>query len=132
MKTIVGTPYYLAPEVFEGQYNKECDCWSLGVICYILLFKQIPFSGDSLAEVSLKIKEGVLTWHEESDVSDKAKDFISRLLNVDKQKRLTCQQALEHEWITQFLSSNENGEDVEMEDEALFALCNYKCDSELK
>ena len=78
MKTIVGTPYYLAPEVFEGQYQKECDCWSLGVIAYILLFGSIPFKGSSLAEISLRIKEGIVNFDTNQDykVSESSKDFI--------------------------------------------------------
>ena len=51
LKTLVGTPYYVAPEVLEGDYSKECDCWSLGVILYIILSGYLPFQGQNHAEV---------------------------------------------------------------------------------
>ena len=44
MKTIVGTNIFMAPEVFQGKYNYKCDTWSLGVISYILLTGNPPFS----------------------------------------------------------------------------------------
>ena len=44
-KTVVGTPYYLAPEVLHGDYSKECDCWSLGVIMYVIISSYLPFHG---------------------------------------------------------------------------------------
>jgi calcium-dependent protein kinase len=45
LETIVGTPYYVAPEVLEGKYGFECDMWSLGVLMYILLSGYLPFPG---------------------------------------------------------------------------------------
>ena len=45
--SIVGTPYYVAPEVLNGNYGIECDCWSIGVIMYIILSGFLPFSGNT-------------------------------------------------------------------------------------
>jgi calcium-dependent protein kinase len=55
MNTIAGTPYFISPEVLNGEYGKECDLWSLGVVLFMLLTGQYPFDGSSRAEVFGKI-----------------------------------------------------------------------------
>ena len=65
LKTLVGTPYYVAPEVLDGDYSKECDCWSLGVILYIILSGYLPFQGNNAAEVYAAVKKGEITFEHE-------------------------------------------------------------------
>ena len=43
MKTIAGTPYYMAPEVLDGKYENKCDTWSLGVLLYVFMSVYLPF-----------------------------------------------------------------------------------------
>ena len=55
LKTIAGTPYYMAPEVLEGQYDSKCDTWSLGVLLYVFMSGYLPFQGDNRNDVFSKI-----------------------------------------------------------------------------
>jgi NIMA (never in mitosis gene a)-related kinase len=55
-ETIVGTPYFMAPEITRGtQYSFSSDVWSLGVIVYYMCTYQMPFNGDSVLELEEKV-----------------------------------------------------------------------------
>lgn len=58
MNELVGTPYYIAPEVINKKYTYKCDMWSLGVILFALLCGEPCFNGNSVEEVMEKIKIG--------------------------------------------------------------------------
>ncbi|EZG85645.1 putative calcium-dependent protein kinase [Gregarina niphandrodes] len=100
--SVVGTPYYVAPEVLFGSYNKMCDLWSAGVILYILLCGYPPFHGKDNKEILEKVKAGSYNFDTKAwkRVADYSKDLIRRLLTYDPRRRLTAAEALQHPWIT--------------------------------
>jgi len=51
MNEILGTPFYIAPEVIKEKYNEKCDIWSLGNILYFMITKKRLFDGKTLAEI---------------------------------------------------------------------------------
>mmetsp|Transcript_36250 Transcript_36250/g.53154 ORF Transcript_36250/g.53154 Transcript_36250/m.53154 type:complete len:560 (-) Transcript_36250:497-2176(-) len=101
MKTKVGTPYYVAPEVLRREYTKSCDIWSIGVISYILLCGYPPFYGDSDNQIFDSVRTGVFDFPSPDwdGISDAAKDFICCLLRKDPSLRLVASEALAHKWI---------------------------------
>ncbi len=96
LNDIVGSAYYVAPEVLHRSYSMEADIWSIGVITYILLCGSRPF----WARTESGIFRSVLRADPNFDdspwptVSAEAKDFVKRFLNKDYRKRMTAVQAL--------------------------------------
>ncbi|XP_058086885.1 CDPK-related kinase 3 isoform X1 [Magnolia sinica] len=101
LNDIVGSAYYVAPEVLHRSYSMEADIWSIGVITYILLCGSRPF----WARTESGIFRAVLRADPNFDdapwpaVSPEAKDFVKRFLNKDYRKRMTAAQALTHPWL---------------------------------
>ena len=106
-KPIVGSIYYIAPEVFNKKYNMECDLWSAGVILYMLITGCPPFDGEDNKKIMEKIKIGIFDKNNINykNASFEVKDLISKLLVIDPNKRLTANQALQHPWLNKTKSN---------------------------
>lgn len=101
MKTIAGTPFFLAPEIVRGKkYSAKIDIWSVGVITYQLLYGTTPFhSSKGFQELYQRIQNADFSFPAEIPISDAAKDFISSLLVVSPTNRPNAQQAMAHHWL---------------------------------
>ncbi|MED6224345.1 Calcium-dependent protein kinase 18 [Stylosanthes scabra] len=93
---IVGSAYYVAPEVLKRKSGPESDVWSIGVITYILLCGRRPFwdkTEDGIFKEVLRNKPDFRRkpW---PSISNAAKDLVKKLLVKDPRARLTAAQAL--------------------------------------
>jgi len=105
LRTQCGSLAYTAPEVLQGKkvgYSYPADLWSIGVVAYVLLAGYFPFKTESdsgMYDHILKCKYtfGAEIW---THVSMDAKDFISKLLLLNPDDRMTAKVALQHPWLT--------------------------------
>jgi calcium-dependent protein kinase len=97
---ILGTPYYIAPEVIDGEYNEKCDIWSIGVIMFILLGGSPPFNGNDDDEILRSVKRGEYSLEGKAwnYISKGAKDLLRKMLTHDHKKRISAGEAYQHEW----------------------------------
>ena len=131
---IVGSIYYIAPEVLKKKYNSKCDLWSCGVIMYILLTGVPPFGGSNNQTIIKKILVGE---YDKTRLSKRCKaciDLIDKLLEKDISKRIRADAALRHKWF-QIYKSKEIRVDIEdpkIIEAYLRNLKNYKKSSEIQ
>ncbi len=97
---VVGSSYYIAPEVLNKNYNEKCDVWSCGVIMYILLSQRPPFGGRNDKEIMENVKKGTFDLQSPpfNQLSESGIDLINKLLTIDVDKRISAEEALNHPW----------------------------------
>lgn len=110
LQTQCGTAAFAAPEILIGnRYGTEVDMWSLGVVFYQLILGDHPFYNpdDSIMIQNIKIGNcrHQIEYCNSSYISNETKVFLSSLLQVNPQKRLSAKEALEHSWIRHHNSS---------------------------
>ncbi|GJZ02718.1 calcium-dependent protein kinase 1-like protein [Tanacetum coccineum] len=93
---VVGSPYYVAPEILRKDYGPEVDVWSAGVIVYILLSGVPPFWAETEQGIFKQVLHGDLDFASDPwpSISDGAKDLVRRMLVRDPKKRLTAHAVL--------------------------------------
>nr|XP_016470887.1 PREDICTED: calcium-dependent protein kinase 17-like isoform X2 [Nicotiana tabacum] len=129
-KDIVGSAYYIAPEVLKRRYGPEVDIWSIGVMLYILLCGVPPFWAESENGIFNAILRGHVDFSSDPwpSISSGAKDLVRKMLNSDPSQRLTALQVLNHPWI------KEDGEapDTPLDNAVLNKLKNFRAMNKFK
>ncbi len=117
-RTVVGSSYYIAPEVLKQKYNEKCDTWSVGVILYMLIVGRAPFDGKTDEEIIENIKKGKYNKKHPKLVnsSEEVQNLVFSLLETNIKKRLSSKEALNHPWFKKYngrsLFSNFNSKDI--------------------
>ena len=93
-KTMVGTPYYLSPEIIESKpYDSKSDIWSLGVLLYEMMTFKMPFNANSLASLIIKITRGNYIPPPVIYTKD-LRELVSKCLTLDPKNRPTIKEIL--------------------------------------
>ena len=105
---IIGTLVYCSPEVLANEYNAECDIWACGVLMYCLLSGHFPFDGQNEEEITSKILSGKFEFDIDlfNNITEEAKDLITKCLKYDVSKRITIPEALNHKFFQDLKNSN--------------------------
>ena len=134
-KDVVGSSYYIAPEVLKQNYNEKCDTWSVGVILYMMLVGRAPFDGKDDEEIISKINSGEYNSKEPRLLkhSPEVRDLVSKLLQKDLSRRYSAKEALGHPWFEKYggrsLFSNFKREEIET---YINNLINYSFNSKIQ
>lgn len=106
---MLGTAYYIAPEVLKQSYSCKCDLFSVGVILFAMVFGYMPFSATDIDSEELlvqrqkgfdpTVKDGQGAHFPRTPVSAELKDLLGKLLATDPCQRLDAQQASAHPWL---------------------------------
>lgn len=115
MTSVVGTAFYIAPEVLSLKYGKEADLWSLGCMVYMMVTGEIPIPGRTDDEVIANVKKttdkhikyGTRAGRLVRGLSQEVVDFINVCMTVDPAGRPTAESALDHPWFKAKLSAEE-------------------------
>jgi calcium-dependent protein kinase len=101
MTNMMGSSYYIAPEILKQSYGHQCDMWSTGIVTYMLLSGRAPFGGDTVNEIFQNVLTEDLAFPTSifSEVSQDAQDFLTYVINRNVEERPGPSQALNHPWL---------------------------------
>ncbi|KAG2490026.1 hypothetical protein HYH03_011491 [Edaphochlamys debaryana] len=102
---LLGSPYYIAPEVIKQKYGKEADVWSCGVMLYIMLCGEAPFFGEGDEGIFKSIMKAKLDFSFEPwpSLSRDVKMLLRRMLVKDPRERATLEEVMGHPWFARYM-----------------------------
>lgn len=115
MQTVLGTPYYVAPEVLQGSYDEKCDIWSVGAFMYIMLTGEPPFNGKNNNVIFKRILSEEVDYPPDKfkRISKEAIDLLKKCLVKDPALRVTGEEALKHKWFSSVSSEIHNKKKID-------------------
>eukprot|EP00520_Triparma_pacifica_P003563 CAMPEP_0118651952 /NCGR_PEP_ID=MMETSP0785-20121206/11057_1 /TAXON_ID=91992 /ORGANISM="Bolidomonas pacifica, Strain CCMP 1866" /LENGTH=509 /DNA_ID=CAMNT_0006544433 /DNA_START=26 /DNA_END=1551 /DNA_ORIENTATION=+ len=130
----VGTIYTMAPQVLQGLYTEKADLWSVGVIAFMLLCSEMPFSGRKRRHVIDKIMRCNYSFSSErwKNISRPAKEFVRNLIEMDPKKRYSADQALESTWLKKEFNIENRRPSVDMMEKVNSSLKSYSGKTKLQ
>jgi WNK lysine deficient protein kinase len=140
--SILGTPEYMAPEMYEKAYNEKVDIYAFGCCLIEMITKEVPYSEcESFAQIYRKVSRGELPEGIYQIKSSKAKNLITQCLVTDPEKRPTAQQLLKDPFLnilevgdnddtlvkkTSSMATSESSSDTQSDDD----IDNFKLDTQ--
>ena len=101
MKTWLGTPHYMAPEITKKQaYGNKVDVWSVGVVAHTILTGQVPFTGKKNEDIWRSVQTDQPHFGGmRAALSSRAIYFVKECLMKNPEDRPSCEELLEHPWL---------------------------------
>jgi len=96
---LCGSPHYLAPELIGQKYDYRADVWAFGVLLYLLMYGHYPYDAKHPRDIMVKILTEPIRWQTKARLSKHGLDFLKRTLEHDPKKRVSAQDALDHDWM---------------------------------
>jgi serine/threonine protein kinase len=99
--SIVGTPKYMAPELFNNEpYSFKADIWSLGLMAYELLCGKSCFTGRTRQELIVNIAQGIYKIPKTLSLSKECLSFLHNCIQIRSENRFRWKEVKEHPFIT--------------------------------
>ena len=129
---IIGTPGYIAPELFHKiAKNEKVDIYSCGITLYYMLCGVIPFREKTEKNILISNKRNCISFQRYPCLSSEVKSFIRRLTNSDPDFRPSAEEALKHKWFKKMLRSDNSKKSSSIQLQAVIKSRSCNCYDDL-